>query len=223
MHKLYILLVFLLLSSITLAQQPKGWLIYFGQSLIGDSKFSIHHEVQLRDHQLFGDHHQSLIRFAGQYRFKPSLQVSLGYGFIYTELEGDPNMPNNEHRIYQELMLNTPIKKSSIRHRFRTEERFLESGGFAGRIRYCLFTDLPVSEKGFKKGGTYLAFYDEIFLNAIKKDEQSVFDRNRLYGGIGYKVSDNLGVQLGYMLQHIRSQKGGNHLLLSFHHQMKWK
>lgn len=221
MHKLLLLILFLFLSFLTYAQQAKGWLIYFGQTQIANSKFSIHHEAQFRDHKIFGDHHQSLVRVAGQYRFNPSFQTSLGYGFFYSELEGSPNSPLNEHRIYQELMINTPVLNSSIRHRIRTEQRFIDGADFAARFRYSLFADIPLNDRGFSKGGTYLAFYDEVFLNAIKQKQQNVFDRNRLYGGFGYKVKSNLGVQLGYMLQHVGRNKAGHHLLLSFHHQLK--
>ena len=211
----------LLFSTISYGQQAKGWLIYFGQTQIKDSPFSIHHEVQLRDHQMIGDFHQGLVRVGGQYRFNPHLQGTLGYGFIHTEQAGSPNLPIQEHRIYQELMVSTPIKSTSLRHRIRLEERFIENADFNGRFRYCLFADIPLTEKKFKQGGMYLAFYDEVFLNAVKPAEVDVFDRNRLYGGFGVKAKDNLGIQLGYMLQHIGPAKPGHHILLSFHHSMR--
>jgi hypothetical protein len=37
--------------------------------------------------------------------------------------------------------------------------------------------------------------YNEIFLNT----KSSVFDRNRVYGGLGYKFSKILRLELGYM------------------------
>jgi hypothetical protein len=36
-----------------------------------------------------------------------------------------------------------------------------------------------------------------VFLNT----ESDVFDRNRVYGGLGYKFSENLKLELGYMNQ----------------------
>lgn len=53
------------------AQSLNGWLIYFGNTQIKESKFSIHHELQLRDYKIIGDHNQTLIRLGGQYQFKP--------------------------------------------------------------------------------------------------------------------------------------------------------
>ena len=43
----------------------------------------------------------------------------------------------------------------------------------------------------------YFSAYNEIFLNT----EPAVFDRNRLYGGIGYRINKNIRLEAGYMNQ----------------------
>ncbi len=222
MRKLLLIFTFLCLVNLTYGQSTRGWLIYFGQSNFKNSKFNIHHELQLRDHQLIGDHQQSLIRVAGQYKFKPYFQGSVGYGFIYSEAEGEPNLGFSENRIYQEGLFSHKLSKMLVRHRLRLEERFIDNQDFQSRFRYCLFLDIPLTEKDMKQGGLYLSFYDEVFLNIDNPNNSSIFDRNRAYGGIGFKAKDNLGVQFGYMMQHVGSSKLGNHLLLSFHHQINW-
>jgi len=80
-----------------------------------------------------------------------------------------------------------------------------------------------LTAKGFAKQGTYLALYDEIFLNISDDKAIKAFDRNRAYAGIGYKFADQLGVQLGYMRQNVGHLTGTNHALLSFHHNLKIK
>ena len=205
------------------AQSPQGWVIYFGNTQIKESKFSIHHELQLRDYKLFGDHNQTLVRVGGQYQFKSYLQGTLGYGFIHSEAEGSPNHPFTEHRIYQEAILSHGLKTAKFRHRFRLEQRFIENQDFRGRFRYCLFADIPLSGKQWDKYGTYLAFYDEVFLNMTDDAVLSTFDRNRAYGGFGYKIKKNLGAQIGYMMQNVGTNKGTNHIILSLHHKMNWK
>ena len=216
-------LLFLFSGGLCYAQQPQSWLIYFGQSKFKDSKFSLHHEVQFRDHTLFGDHNQSLFRVGGQYQFKSYLQGTMGYGFIYSEQPGSPNFPTNEHRIYQEALFSHGLKKSRIKHRVRLEERFIDGQDFLGRFRYSFFIDVPLTKRYFTEGGMYLAFYDEIFLNISDSDAIRPFDRNRLYGGFGYKLKDNIGLQLGYMMQHVGSRSGTNHMLLSVHHTINWR
>lgn len=203
-------------------QSLQGWLIYFGNSQIKDSKFSIHHELQLRDYKLLGDHNQTLVRVAGQYQFKSYFQGTLGYGFIHSEAEGTPNNPFTEHRIYQEGVFSHNVLRFKFRHRMRLEERFIENQDFRGRLRYCLFADIPLNSKMFDENGIYLSLYDEVFLNISNKEVIKTFDRNRAYAGFGYKVQKNLGLQLGYMRQNVGKNMGTNHALLSFHHKMNW-
>jgi len=223
----YIFLVLISLIGLNIkAQSPQNlqsWLIYFGTTQVKQSKFSIHHEVQLRDHQLFGDHNQSLIRVGGQYRFRPYFQATVGYGFIHSESKDTPNTPFDEHRIYQEALFSHDLSIVKVRHRLRLEERFIADQDFRGRFRYSFFADIPLTAKGMIKQGWYLSLYDEVFINLSDDKQLKAFDRNRAYGGLGYKLNDHLGVQLGYMRQHVGTAEGTNHLLLSFHHKMTWK
>ncbi len=48
-----------------------------------------------------------------------------------------------------------------------------------------------------EKQTLFLTFYDELFIHLSK----TTFDRNRLYGAIGYQFLPNLNVQLGYLAQ----------------------
>ena len=65
------------------------------------------------------------------------------------------------------------------------------------RFRYFLGFNIPLQYKEDAKNPLYLSAYNEIFLNT----KSSVFDRNRVYGGLGYQFSKNLKLELGYMNQ----------------------
>lgn len=223
--KKYVISIFTFIISLTSLpsysqQAPQGWLIYFGNTKIKSSKFSIHHELQLRDHQIFGDHNQTLVRVGLQYEVRPWLSVTNGYGYIHTESRGNPNYGFGEHRIYQEAILKHGFGDLKVRHRVRLEERFIENQDFRGRARYSLFLDMPLTDKKMDQGGIYAAFYDEVFINISNDDAIKAFDRNRLYFGAGYKLKKNLGLQAGYMRQHVGTAAGTNHVLLSIHHQI---
>ena len=43
----------------------------------------------------------------------------------------------------------------------------------------------------------YISAYNEVFLNT----ENQIFDRNRLYGGLGFRLNSYIRVELGYMNQ----------------------
>ena len=69
----------------------------------------------------------------------------------------------------------------------------------------------------------YLALYNELFINGERNigDGKSVavFDRNRLYGALGYIIKKGLKVQLGVMNQTTDSWSK-NQLQLSLHQKI---
>jgi hypothetical protein len=50
-------------------------------------------------------------------------------------------------------------------------------------------------------GTIFLGVYDEIFVNT----EQTFFDRNRLYGALGYQFRPELAVQVGMLYQRVNA------------------
>ena len=173
-----------------------NWMIYFGNKKI-NSKWNLHNEVQYRNYNAIGDLEQLLLRVGLGYNLTEKTNLLFGYGFILSENyigDTDKKFQINEHRIYQQLITKQYFNKLSIQHRYRFEQRFVEDD-FKLRFRYFLGINVPLSKKETNK--LYLSAYNEIFLNT----ESPIFDRNRLYGGIGYKISDSVRMELGYMNQ----------------------
>ncbi|WP_345004521.1 DUF2490 domain-containing protein [Snuella lapsa] len=176
-----------------------NWLVYIGNKKVND-KWNIHNEIQYRNYDAIGDLEQLLLRTGLGYTFNDGNKQNalLGYGFILSEnYLGDTNekITVNEHRIFQQFTSKQSIGSVSLNHRYRFEQRFVESD-FKMRFRYFLGLNIPLkfSETNNK---TYISAYNEIFLNT----KASIFDRNRLYGGLGYKFSKNFKLELGYMNQ----------------------
>lgn len=195
MRLLILLAGVLLFPKLSKAQESDlgNWLIYIGNKKI-DSKWNWHHEVQYRNYNAIGDLEQLLLRTGIGYNLSEGNNNLLaGYGFIRSEnyLDGMPEKAIvNEHRIYQQFVTKQKFVYASVQHRYRFEQRFIE-GDFKMRFRYFLSMSIPIDDK------FYLSVYDEIFLAA----SSSPFDRNRLYGGLGYKATSNLRFELGYMNQ----------------------
>ena len=80
--------------------------------------------------------------------------------------------------------------------------------------------DVPINNTTVKRDTWYFAFYNELFINGQRDigDGRSVetFDRNRLYGAIGFALRDRLRLQFGYMHQYTNAVKKGQ-LQLSVH------
>jgi|SRR5690606_16787819 len=180
-----------------------NWIMYFGNKQI-NSKFNWHHEVQYRNYNAIGDLEQLLLRTGIGYNLtENNNNILLGYGYILSEnyIAGtDDKIDVNEHRIYQQFITKQKISIVSLQHRYRFEQRFVEDD-FRLRFRYFLGFNIPVNNKTLDDKTLYLSAYNEIFLNT----KDNVFDRNRLYGGLGYKINKQLRFELGYMNQFLQN------------------
>ena len=65
------------------------------------------------------------------------------------------------------------------------------------RFRYLLGINIPINTKTLEKNTIYLSVYHEVFINA----ESPIFDRNRLYGALGYYIHKNIKIEAGFMAQ----------------------
>lgn len=190
-----------------------NWLIYIGNNKMNE-KWNIHNEVQYRNYNAGGDLEQLLLRTGLGYNVTKNSNILLGYGYILSENyigDTDDKVTVNEHRIFQQFTTKQNIGKVGLSHRYRFEQRFVEDD-FKLRLRYFLGVNIPLQYKEDGKNPLYLSMYNEIFLNT----KSSVFDRNRVYGGIGYKFSKNLKLELGYMNQFFESSGRDQINLIAF-------
>lgn len=199
-----VVLLCALLPVFSYAQESNlgNWLIYIGSKKI-DTKWNLHHEVQYRNYNAIGDLEQLLLRTGMGYNLTDNSNLLLGYGFIRSEnylANTSDKAVVNEHRIFQQFITKSKINKIGLQHRYRFEQRFVEED-FKLRFRYFLGITMPLGINAEDK--YYLSSYNEIFLNS----KANVFDRNRFYAGLGYRLSSSLRVELGYMNQFLN---GGN-------------
>ena len=197
-----VLFISFLIPEKTKAQDSNlgNWLIYIGSKKI-NSKWNIHHEVQYRNYDAIGDLEQLLLRTGLGYNLtENNNNLLLGYGYILSENYSNDGSNNktsvNEHRIFQQFTTKHHVGKLGLSHRYRFEQRFVEDD-FKMRFRYFLGFKFPLQHKEDGTSPLYLSAYNEVFLNT----ESSVFDRNRVYGGLGYQFSKVLRLELGYMNQ----------------------
>ena len=175
------------------------WFVYFGNQKIND-KWNIQSDFQYRDYRFLGQRNQFLARAGLGYNLKPqNHNLLLGYAYIATDAydEFDNNTSTKiEHRIYQQYLYKNKIGANSLTHRFRLEERFFPNE-FGLRARYFISLQKPLGSKTIAKGNTYLSAYNELFVDI----NDPKFDRNRLYGGLGYGITESLRIETGYMIQ----------------------
>ncbi|MNX30148.1 hypothetical protein D3C86_603070 [compost metagenome] len=176
-----------------------NWFLYFGNQKI-NNRFNWHNEVQYRNYNFIGDLEQLLIRTGLGYNLSENNNnVLLGYAYIHSEpyVQGtDDKLKTDEHRIFEQFITKQKFGRVNFQHRYRFEQRFIEDD-FKMRLRYFLSLNVPLNKKVVEKNAVYASAYNEIFINT----EGNYFDRDRIYGGVGYCLSESFKVEAGVMTQ----------------------
>ncbi|MEJ5049516.1 DUF2490 domain-containing protein [Chryseobacterium culicis] len=220
MRKVFTKLAFTVLSLgfiLTFAQKNDlgAWYMYFGNNKIS-KKLNWHNEIQYRNFDALGDLEQLLIRTGVGYDLtENNNNVLLGYGFILSQpyVNGEKK-ENIEHRIFQQYITKQKFGRFYLQHRYRLEERFLQDD-FRMRFRYMLGVNIPITQKEMLPKTLYASVYNEIFLHF----NSPVFDRNRVYGALGYVINKNMRIEAGYMNQ-IQENRNRGQIQIGFYNNI---
>jgi len=191
-----------------------NWLIYIGNKKI-DTKWNLHHEVQYRNYNAIGDLEQLLLRTGIGYAVADKSNLLLGYGYILSQnypAGSTEKISVGEHRVFQQFITKNKVGKLGLQHRYRFEQRFVEEQDMKLRFRYFLGLNFPLVVVPDSAREFYLSAYNEIFIASRDK----VFDRNRLYFGLGYKLSPAIKLEAGYMNQFLNNGNRDQMNLLLF-------
>jgi hypothetical protein len=195
-----ILLIILLKNQPAIAQSTDtgNWLMYFGNQAIND-RWNWHNEIQYRSYDFIGDTEQLLLRTGIGHNLTEENNLLLGYAFIHSQ-SYQPHLSekvkSDEHRVFQQYINRHSLGRLHFQHRIRAEERFFPVD-IKFRGRYFLSLNLPLNHSTITKNTVYLAAYNEIFLNA----QDDIFDRNRIYAGLGFGIQESIRLEVGLMSQ----------------------
>lgn len=181
-----------------------------------DKKWSLHLEYQWRRENGLKDWQQSLLRIGANFKMNEQVTVHAGYGWIETFPYGDYPIASAgtfpEHRLYEQLTFRQPVNKWIFSHRFRMEQRWLgkvkagtesnreiEDWIFLHRFRYQFRLQYPFWKKNNSQ--LYGALADEIFIGAGKNLGVNIFDQNRIFAILGFRMNKNISLELGYLNQ----------------------
>ncbi len=186
-----------------------NWFIYLGNQKISP-RISIWNEVQYRNYNTLGDLEQLLIRSGLGYDLgEGKANILCGYGYIYSHPYSQKGLEERtditEHRLWQQVISRQNFGPLAIQHRYRFEERFI-GDNYRFRFRYFLGLNLPLNKPTMESKAVYLSLYNEIFIHS----HGEIFDRDRIYGGIGYVFNRYLRMETAVMNQiyqsHFRPQ-----------------
>jgi len=194
--------IILVLSSFQIkAQDTKygNWLMYFGNQQINEY-WNIHNEIQYRNYNYVGDLEQLMFRGGLGYNLSENNNnILIGFAYVISEpyIEGTKNEKITEKRLFQQFITKQSFNNIVLQHRYRVEQRFIEDE-YNARFRYLIGIQVPLSGFEVRDRPFYLSFYNELF---VKTTPENMFDRNRVYGALGYSVFKHIRIEAGVMSQ----------------------
>jgi hypothetical protein len=178
-----------------------SWTMFFNQVRISE-KWSVHTEAQFRSYELIPRTEQILLRAGINYHFNNSCFVTGGIAYVTTD-DFDKNIPGvltTENRVWQQVFIRHNIGRCFLEHRYRLEQRWIVSKNdsrYIDRLRYMIRVSAPLNKDKMEKNTFFVSLYNELFMHLAPIP----FDRNRLYGAVGYQFSPLSNIQLGYLAQ----------------------
>jgi len=210
------------------AQSPRitrenfnAWFNVLGDLQLTRNLF-LDYELSVRRHGPVDQWQQLLPRVSGRYRLHPNAQVSWGYTapetWPYGKLPVAFRFP--ERRMWEQLLLTHAAGRVALSHRYRLEQRWLgrvilkngeeevEQWVRSNRVRYRAGAVIPLQGATLDDGEFYTNLNAELFVNWGANVMGNVFDQYRLNGMLGYRFSNRLRLEGGYLEQLIQRPNG---------------
>ena len=208
--KRYLIWALLLFSLFANSQNSNNnvgsWAILFNQTKLRNN-WSLHNEIQYRSYSLSPNTEQILLRVGVNFHLSKNAIITAGYGWI-TNYKDDGGIIKNqlvdEQRLWQQISLKDSYGRFFIEHRYRIEQRWIDNKinpEYKNRIRYLLRLSIPFNNKQISKNTVFFTAYNELFVNLTNQP----FDRNRLYGALGFQFNDFTNLQIGYLAQTVNA------------------
>ena len=230
MRHLLVALVAAAAPAITLAaaDEQTAWGAWFASTALQD-RWSLTSDVQLRSADDRDGLRNTLLRGGLTLRIDDRRNATAGYAWIGTHDNRGPDLV--EHRLWQQFVVTDTLAGAAVQHRFRLEQRFVEPRPgaerlFSQRARYFVRGVKPLRGTGgaFREG-PFVALQNEMFLTVqhAANTNGRLFDQNRAYVALGWRIERRFDIELGYLNQHVqrRGDALSNHVLqLAFYSRL---
>ncbi len=177
-------------------------------------KWSIHLEAVLRRAEYGAAQQQLLLRTGLNYTIAPNANITAGYCYVATAAYGvlPAKSAFPEHRLWQQLLYKNNIGIVAMQNRFRLEQRWVNlpvqvnkdvfaagDAVYTNRLRYMVKAAVPLRGKTIVDKSWYAVLSNEAFVNFGKNVKLNIFDQNRAFAGLGYKIPKYGNLEFGYM------------------------
>jgi hypothetical protein len=210
--------------------------MYFGSHKF-TKRLGVHAEAQLRRADVVSSPQQLLLRTGLNYHFSPEAFATMGYAYVltypYGELPVRATFP--EHRLWQQVQLRSLFGRVEFINRLRLEQRFSQlpvanpelpgvtqtwvpgEAVYTNRARPMIRASVPFKGRTIEDRSFYISVYEEPFISFGKNVRVNIFDQNRAYIALGYKLPKVGRLEVGYLNQKVFKADGihveNNHTL----------
>jgi Protein of unknown function (DUF2490) len=207
----------------TVQSNQNAWFMYFGDHKFSD-KWGVHLEAQLRRNNFASNPQQLLLRTGINYHYNANVFFTAGYCFVQTNPYGvfPVKLAFPEHRLWEQVQIKNQIDRFEFISRFRLEQRYsqlpvydsavsaYEVGDaiYTNRARLLNRVSIPFKGKTIVDKSFYISAYDEFLINFGKNIGKNIFDQNRAYIALGYKMPKVGKIEAGFMQQDILKSDG---------------
>ena len=196
-----IICFFLLVNHFVFAQKSKlgSWDI-LNLKLNLTKNWSVFNEFQLRSQFFYNNFSYYEIKGGASYNINKRFSLLAGGGRFMTYSDSanfKKPFINKEWRIWEQIVMNDHLGRIKFENRIRIEQRWTTNLGYRNRFKYRLNTVVPITNKKIVPEAFYVSGWDEIYFT----DSDPHYEQNRIYGGIGYEVSQKLTLQSGFLHQ----------------------
>jgi hypothetical protein len=208
---LSLILLFICANSFAASRTfDRTWLGVFGKKKIGDTRFFVWTEGQMRMDNDYFTKQQMLLRNGVLMKIDDKNEIGLLYTYVETDGAPDEHRPTFQ---YIHSFFKTEVHGLSIRNRFEYRKREginTSSGRYRGQVRYQHFLE---SKKSW-------IVWDEPFLNISHEDwtGKRLIERNRAFIGLGLPFYDT-NLEIGYMNQYTprNNRSTSEHVLVLYY------
>ncbi len=174
-----------------------SWYIYNGFFNL-NPKIELFFETQLRTWEPVSNPENFFLRPYFNYNINENWQLGLGLEYhkswTYDEVS-ENRIITEEFRKTLQSMVFQKIGRVKLQHRYRYEFRNID-GSKKQRTRYRIQITIPITKKGFDKGGLFINTLNEFLIDT---KPNLYFSQNRFYVALGYQFTKNVNLQVGYL------------------------
>ncbi len=199
-------------------QQQTGWAAWFNNWKFNE-QIGLVSDLQLRSQDEWAGPRNLLVRPGVSWYVAPGHTLSAGYAYIGTFNRDARDAV--EHRGWQQYLASYRLGALNVSQRLRLEQRFIGRPGapdvYADRFRWFTRMQLPLSAAAPFVNGAFLALQNEAMVNLSHRDDLNgkVFDQNRAYVALGWRLNPTTDVEIGYLNQWLngRDRDTVNHVV----------